>query len=157
MRKSPNALQAMFGSNSSVDLAASYPSRREAITLWNIFDQRVHPLVRISFSWALKSLRSASIEIEDQKQLTDAEHAFVFSLYLLSVISLSDEDCLREMHQPRPVLLSDFQMLCEEALTRTNLLCITDITVLKALTLYMVGRHSTCDASKLKMTLDGWN
>ena len=29
--------------------------------------------------------------------MIDAEHAFIFALYLLSVVSLSDEDCKNEL------------------------------------------------------------
>lgn len=130
----------MLCSKDPINLAGRCPSQQDAVTLWNTFDYRVNPLVRICFSWALKSLRSASVGPECQKQLTDAEHALIFSLYLISVISLSDQDCRRELHQPRSILLAEFQMLCEEALSRTNLFCITDITVLKALTIYMVTR-----------------
>lgn len=106
--------------------------------LWNVFGERVEPMVRIMFTWSLKQLRSASIDPQLRSQFTDAEHGFMFSLYLISVVSLSDEECNKTLHQPKSFLLSQFQLLCEEALTRTKLFCITNITVLRALTMYMV-------------------
>ncbi|KAL9109897.1 MAG: hypothetical protein Q9227_005420 [Pyrenula ochraceoflavens] len=138
-RNHPNAFQAMFSSRDPIDLASRCPSPQDATTLWNVFNQRVNPVVRISFSWALKPLHSISMHPEHQKQLTDAEHAFIFSMYLSSAVSLSDEECQRELHQPRSYIISELQILCEEALSRTNLFCMTDITVLKALTIYMAA------------------
>lgn len=138
-RDNPNALQGIFCSRKSIDLATRCPSRHDATTLWNIFYQRVNPLIRMLFSWALKRLHSASIDPESQEQLSAAEHAFIFSLYLISVVSLSDEECRRELHQSRSLLLSKFETLCEEAFSCTNLFCTTDIMVLKALNVYMVS------------------
>ena len=100
------------------------------------------PVTTISFGWALNQFRSISMDIEDRKRLSNAEHAFLFSLYLAGVISLSDEECKRDVQQSRLNLLTEYQTLCEEALSRTNLLCMTDITVLKALALYMVIHDS---------------
>ncbi|KAL6721752.1 hypothetical protein ACLMJK_000857 [Lecanora helva] len=138
-RNYPHALQGIFFGRSSIDLASRYPSQQDAITLWKIFNLRVNPVVRISFNWALMLLHSASMHPEYQKQFTDAEHALMFSLYLSSVISLSDEDCRREMHQPRSLLIAEFHTLCEEAFSRNNLLCMTDITVLQALAVYIAA------------------
>lgn len=98
----------------------------------------MNPLVRISFDWALKDLEAACLDGERQQKFTNAEHGFVFSIYLVSVVSLSEEDCSKELHQPRTLLRDNFHMLCEEALSRTNLFRVTDIVVLKALTIYMV-------------------
>lgn len=108
--------------------------------LWVIFSGRVEPMVRISFTWSLEQLRSASMDTELRTQFTDAEHGFVFSIFLISIVSLSDEDCNKMPHGSRHILLSEFQNLCKEALARTNLFCITDIMVLRALTMYMVIR-----------------
>lgn len=139
-QKAPNVFQGMLSGKKPVNLATGCPSKQDAIILWNTFNQRVNPVARISFSWALEPLRYNAVHAEKQQLLTDAEQAFVFSLYLISIVSLSDEDCSRKMHQSRSSLLSKFQMLCEDALSRTNIFCITDITVLKALTIYMVIR-----------------
>ena len=64
----------------------------------------------------------------------------MFALCLLTIVSLSDEECKGNLQQPRISLLFEYQMLCEKALSRTNIFCMTDITVLKAFTMYMVIR-----------------
>jgi len=135
---SPHAFQGVMSSKNSVELSTRYPSSQDATKLWHYFRQRVQPVARISFDAELKRLETVSFDSESRKQLSDAEHAFVFSLYLISVVSLSDEDCKRELHQSKSWLVLEYQLLCEEALSRTNLFCMTDIIVIKALTVYMV-------------------
>ena len=83
----------------SIDLAARSPSLDHAITLWETFNQRVRPVIRISFGWDLKRLQSTCINPQPPKQLNDAEQAFVFSLYLISVVSLSDDECRKKLLQ----------------------------------------------------------
>ena len=129
-----HALQGVLCSNNSIDLVAQCPSRRDAVKLWDFFYQRVDPLVRTSFSWTLKPLQLASTHPGSEKQINSAaEYAFIFSLYLLTIVSLSEEECKTEFLQHRSMLLSNFQALCDEALARTNIFCMTDIIVFKAL------------------------
>lgn len=149
-RNYPDAFNGRFSTNSSIDLSVSHPTQPTASVLWDAFSQRVNPLVRIIFSWSLSYWRSASTDQHLQKQLDDSEHALLFSLYLVSTTSLSEEECEEELHQPKATLMSKYQVLCEEALARTNILCITDITVLKALTIYMVSLPSTKPAFGLR-------
>ena len=138
MGNHPDAFRGAFCSMNTFDLAERHPSQQIAKSLWNAFWQRIKPVTAISFSWALKRMYERSIDPDEH--LSDAEHAFLFSIYLTSVNSLSEEECREELQRPKPSLVSEYQMLCEEALARTNLLCITDITVLKTLAFYLV-RH----------------
>ena len=138
-RNHPNAFQRMFRSNDEISASERYPSREDALTLWDTFSQRVHPILRISFSWELKRLQLSSTDADDRRRMSDAEHAFIFSLFFISVASLSEEECKMKLKQPRSFLLNEYQLLCEETLSRTNLFCMTDIMVLKALTVYMVA------------------
>lgn len=140
IRNSPSALQGLLSGNISIDLAAQYPSEQESGFLWDVFEKRVHPVLRISHAWELKKFQSISNDLEDRKQMTGPQHAFMFSVYHISVLSLSDDECRKGLLRPRSDLLAAFQTLCEEALSRTNLFCITDITVLKTLTIYVVTK-----------------
>lgn len=134
VRNAPNAFQAIFGSGYPADLSLRGPSRQDALTLWRFFSQRVNPVLRISFDKEL-----ACLNPENRKQLTDVEHTLTYSIYLLTVLSLSDEECRRELQQPRSLMVSHFQTLCEESLSHTNPFCVTNITVLKALAIYLVS------------------
>lgn len=107
--------------------------------LWDLFEQNVYPLVRIDFSWSLERLRTRSVDANSRNELTIAEQALVFSIYLISVASMSKEDRLQDSNESNSDLFNRIQLSCEEALLRNNILCIIDIVVLKALLLYMVS------------------
>ena len=134
----PNVLQGLFCSRGSIDLVARHPSIEDATFIWEAFDARIDPVVRIAFKWELRQLRTASLHLEQRKHLKDSQNAFIFSCYLISALSLTDDDCQQNLRQTRDWLLTEFQMLCEEALFRTNIFCMNDIMVLKTLTFYMV-------------------
>ena len=100
-RNHPNAFQAILSGDSSIDLAARSPSPDHAIRLWETFNERVKPVIRISFGWDLQRLQSTCMVPQPPKQLSAAEQAFVFSLYLISVVSLSDDECRKKLFQVR--------------------------------------------------------
>lgn len=128
----------MLGSRSSVEVAKKLPSEANAAELWIVFYQRVNPLIRITFSWELQRLQRASVDSEQQNQLSHAECTLLCSLYLLSAISLSEEECTKRLCRSKSQLISEFDSLFNEALSCIGLLCINDIIVLKALTMYIV-------------------
>lgn len=135
-RKRPHAFTDLFSCNQvDLDLSSRHPSPEQASLLWNTFYQRVEPLVRTTFRWKLQELRRQSEHPED---LSGVDHAFVLAIYLISIVSLLDEECDVLLHESKPYMLLQYHALCEEALLRTNLFCMNDITVIKALIFYMV-------------------
>lgn len=107
--------------------------------LWTIFKQRVNPLIRVSFSRDLDRLESATIAPAASTLEDDAEIALVSSIYLASVVSLSKAECTTKLRRSKKSLLSECQSFCEDALVRTNILCMKNIVALKALAIYLVG------------------
>lgn len=138
LRDRPHALSSIIGGQAAVSLLAREPSPQYADALWNTYRLRVEPLVRISYRWALDQLRARSVDVEQRQHLSATEQAFVCSVYLISVHSLPDEECQSTFDVPKPMLLNHYHVLCEEALMRTNILCIADIMVIKAIILYTV-------------------
>jgi len=96
-------------------------------------------MIRISFSWELQRLESATVLPDYSMQVNVADDALVSSIYLASITSLSDTECRAMLSQSRTSLLSQYQILCEEALARTNILCMNNTSALKAMALYLVG------------------
>lgn len=140
LRKRPHALSRITHGQDNVEALGRYPSLEQMEILWQIFGLRVEPIVRISYKWTLDELRVRSLDAEQRVSLSPAEQAYLFSLYLISVHSLNDEECQSMLHDSRSRLLVHYQTLCEEALIRTNLLCMADILVIKAIILYVVRR-----------------
>lgn len=120
------------------DLSSRHPSPGQAATLWSVFTQRVDPIVRVTFTWKMRDIQLRSTDPENVKHLSASEHAFVLAIYFISIASLSDEECHNILQESRASLLHQYHALCEEALLRSNLFCITDLIVIKALIFYMV-------------------
>lgn len=150
-REKPSALQSILTNNSLLDLVAGHPPQQQASVIWNTFKQRVRPIIRISFDWTLRRLESISLHPDQLKRLTNAEHALIFSLYLLGVSSLSEDECRTRLQRSKSLVLSELQMYCEQALQRTDIFCITEITVMQALTYYMVSCMSQEFASYIDL------
>ena len=120
-------------------MAGRHPTPQDATTLWDIFCRRVHPLAKISFDWELEHIRGTAIAPNGSDELTYQEHAFIFAVYYASVTSLSEDECSRLLERPKATLVSDFQMLCEQALAASNLLGASDLTTIQASILYIVS------------------
>lgn len=139
-RTKPDALRGLLQIDHAMDLPSQHPTIQDANFLWERFLRNANPLIKIDFDWALEKLRSTSTTPEGRVQLKDEEHAFVSSVFLMSVVSLSEEECAKFLGQPKEVLLSHYQTICEQAFSRSNIFCITTTTVIRAIVLYIVGR-----------------
>lgn len=146
----PDAMQGILRGQDVVDRSLLWLSQQDALILWKTFAHRVQPLVRVSFDWNLKRLsdRFIATQLGSKGQygssggtavFSDGEYALLYSIYLITVVSFSEEECVISLHQPKPFLVSQFQLLCEDALYKTNIFCITDIKVLQALAHYMIS------------------
>ncbi|KAK6220659.1 hypothetical protein LQW54_002104 [Pestalotiopsis sp. IQ-011] len=108
--------------------------RAQAVFL--LYKQRVHPFIKISFSWDLDRLESATASRSHDK-LDDADRALVASTFLAAVISLTDAECREKFGHPRATLISECHATCEKAMAATNLLGMKNIVALKALAIYL--------------------
>ena len=139
-RTKPNALQGlMVRTDHAMDFSSQHPAIQDANFLWERFMRNANPLIKIDFDWALRQLQLTSTTPEGRAQLDDEHHAFVFCVYLMSVVSLPQEECTRFLGQPKEVLLAHYQAICEQALSRSNIFCITNTIVIRAILLYIVG------------------
>ncbi|KAL8968213.1 MAG: hypothetical protein Q9183_002569 [Haloplaca sp. 2 TL-2023] len=139
IRNAPNAFQRIFYRQTALNLAERDPPSQDAAILWNVFSQGIHPVLRISFSSDYKRSFFASTQPGRYEPLTEAEHIFKFTLYLITVLSLSDEECVQKLHHPKSSMVSQFQTIVEEALSHTNIFCVNNVTILKALTVYLMS------------------
>lgn len=138
----PNALQSIICQAPYIDVAKSHPTPQDAATLWDVFYQRVHIVVKISFDWEMERLRVATMSPDGPGDLVSQDHALIFAIYLITVSSLSEDECSSMLNRPKLALSADFQILCEQALAGSNFLCASDLKTLQASTLYMVSPTS---------------
>ena len=95
-------------------------------------------MLKVFFAWEVEELKSSSISPTTNKSFSNQEHAFLFALYLISSLSLSEDECWNMLRRKKLDLLQEFQWLCEQALAAANFLASTDIIMLQALTIYLV-------------------
>jgi hypothetical protein len=115
-------------------------SIQRANILWQVFAQRVEPFVRIMFRWVMDDLRTRSTNLELQSSLTPTEHALVMGVCYVSINSLTNEECRSMLQLQRSTLLAECQFQCEESLLHTNLFCMSDLNVIRAVIFYVVGQ-----------------
>ena len=123
----------------SVDLSKCHPSSQQAAALWDAYRQNAHPLAKICFDWDLEQMRTEIVSAASACIMSAAKHAFTFAIYLISVRSLSNEECYALLNQPRDIAVSEFQKLCEQALAMAHFLSTSDVMVIQALALYIVS------------------
>lgn len=137
-RTKPDALKGLLKIDYATDLISQHPTVQDANFLWDKFERNANPLIKIDLDWSLRQVRSTSTTHEGRTQLKDEEHSFVFCVYLMSVVSLPEEECARILRQSKQALLFHYQAICEQALSRSNIFCITNTTLIRAILLYIV-------------------
>jgi hypothetical protein len=125
------------GSDVHQTLGVPVPHERSKF-LWDTFIKRVEPFVRILFNWSLRELRVKSTAADQQQSLSGSEVALEMAIYYVATNSLLDEECQQVVGLSQPDLLAEHQARCEVALSRLNLLCITEFSAIKAIALYVV-------------------
>ncbi|KAK9781353.1 hypothetical protein SCARD494_14126 [Seiridium cardinale] len=137
LRNAPSAFQSIICSRQPPNLTAARHFGDNTKTLWSIYKQRVDPFVKTTFSWDLERLEASVTSSPQSSRLDDAEDALISSIYLGSVTSLTDAECREKFNRSKSSLVSECQALCEEALARTNILCMKNIIALKAMAVYL--------------------
>jgi hypothetical protein len=125
---------------SHTGLSAESVSLQIAEVLWHVFGQRVEPLVRIMYRWAWEELRTKSIDPELRLSISATENALLTAIYYVSANSLTDEESITLLQQSRSSFLDERQARCEDALLSTNIFCMTDLGVIKAVVFYSVRK-----------------
>jgi hypothetical protein len=112
------------------------PSPREITALWKQYLKNVHPLVMIFFDWEIELIIVRASK--DLTSLAYGEKALVFSILLITTMSLSEEQCLDLLREKRSQALTTFQRAVEDSLLVADFLVTSDRFVLQAFILYLV-------------------
>ncbi|EXK86459.1 hypothetical protein FOQG_09729 [Fusarium oxysporum f. sp. raphani 54005] len=109
----------------------------EALKLWDLFMERVEPIVKISFSWTLTHLRAALSDAEKWTRLDNGDHVLILSTCLFGATSLTNQECLDLFGRTKASLTNECRVQCDMAFSRISLLAIDSISTLKAMCLYI--------------------
>lgn len=128
----------LFGSRTtSVDISTLHPEPVHIFRLWQLYLENIDPLLKMTHT---PSLQPRIIEaIGDVKSIKPTLEALMFSIYTMSVLNLSVDDCQAMFGAQKAVLLTRYQFGCQQALLNAGFLRGGDRDCLTALVLYLVG------------------
>jgi hypothetical protein len=131
----------LFGSrNAAVDISVLHPDPVQIFRLWQVYLENVDPLLKVTHT---PSLQGRIIEAaSDLSRVSTALEALLFSIYCISVLSLSAENCRAIFGSTKEDLLTKFHFACQQALVNCGFLRSSDRESLTALYLYIVCRQS---------------
>ncbi|KAI3324420.1 hypothetical protein HD806DRAFT_495026 [Xylariaceae sp. AK1471] len=136
---------------SVVDLSRLHPEPIHIIRLWQIYLDNVDPLLKVTHNSTLQGRI-----IDAASRLNDIEsplEALMFSIYCISVLSLSDEDCQTMFNASKKDLLTRNHLACQEALLNCGYMRTNDRDCLTALHLYLVSAGQSVDPRALSSML----
>ncbi|KAF6835656.1 fungal specific transcription factor domain-containing protein [Colletotrichum plurivorum] len=142
-KKPPAPINLIFGHQGLDTTAMLHPSAVQTFRLWQVFLSNVHSLTKI--------LHGPSMQEEILKALQDPSgmdasmEALLFSIYLIAVVSLTEEECHSLLDESREKHLFRYRYATETALSRVDFLRSTDLRVLQAFTLYLLSLRYLCD------------
>ncbi|KAH8667074.1 fungal-specific transcription factor domain-containing protein [Xylariales sp. PMI_506] len=132
----------------TASLLSSHPSPQNVSELWSRYLSHVHPMTKLFFDWDKEPLLKKAANAP--QTLSVGEQAFVFAIYFITILSLSDEECEEVMGQSsQSQLLDNFQSSAETALLAAGFVATSDLLVLQAFLLYVLAmrnraRPATC-------------
>jgi hypothetical protein len=126
--------------NTPLSVEDYHPDPVHAFRLWQIFLDRVNPLTKIIH---VPSLQPYVIEATtDPSKVPMHYHAVLMAVYLMAVISLSENECHQILGSPRDHALQKFTSGTKQALQRFDFLRNYDMAALQALVLFLVSLES---------------
>ncbi|KAI2622053.1 hypothetical protein GGS21DRAFT_541641 [Xylaria nigripes] len=129
----------------AVDMQDLHPNFSHVFQMWKLFTDRVNPLTKVVHMPTLQPyVMDAAIDIN---AVPLPYQALLFSIYTIATVSLSSQECVQLLGMPRDDALSQFTRGTKLALTRANFLKNYNMTILQALTLYMLSLNDRADSN----------
>jgi hypothetical protein len=131
----------LFGApNSTVDLPKLHPGPVHIFRLWQIYLENVEPLIKVMHTPTMQGrIVEAASNITN---ISPTFEALMFSIYCVSLQSLSGDDCQSIFGSLKEDLLTRYKFGCQQALLKCGFIRSSDPDCLTALYLYLVGLSS---------------
>ena len=139
MYESENNDHLLFGSpRTNIDLSTLHPGQAQIFRLWQIYLENVNPLLKVTHTptWQSRIIDA----VTDLSSISPATESLLFSIYCISIVSLTDEECRASFGSPRKDLLANYQFGCRQALLNCRVLRTSDLDCLTAFYLYLVSK-----------------
>jgi hypothetical protein len=109
------------------------------VYLWHTYVANIDPVVKISHAPSVQHIVLGQI---GRPALSRNEQALASAIYFISAVSLSDEQCRRDLQDTRANVLSKYRHSSEVALSAAGFITTTDVTVLQAFVLHLTALRS---------------
>ena len=134
----PTQADIFFGNSSSrSNLRALHPHPSHIPLLWNAFQENVNPLIKVLHNPSTKKLFLQASQNLDS--ISRSINALMFCVYLAAVTSLSEQDCMNMLGEPKTTLFTRYKYAAQKALLGANYLKSSDLMVLQAFVVYLVS------------------
>ncbi|THX40346.1 hypothetical protein D6D10_03572 [Aureobasidium pullulans] len=139
-------------SSQNVDLLSLHPIAGQIETYWNVYKERVDPLVKVLHIPTIEPTVLASAS--HLANLSKSFEALLFAIYYGATTSLSEEDCINKLGEEKGLLLSRYRFGVEQALARANFLTTEEMMVVQAIVIFLICLRRNNDA-RVIWTLTG--
>jgi hypothetical protein len=127
----------IFPSPASDDLRDLHPSTVHIFRLWQKFLDSINPLIKILHAPTVQQqVLDASADLDN---IPKGVEALMFGIYCTAVTSFDEPECAATFGESKPTLLTRYHAGARQALSRAGLLRSSDMTILQAFVLYIVG------------------
>lgn len=131
----------LFGlRHTPVELSTLHPNPVQIFQLWQVYLNNVDPLLKVTHTPTLQGrIIEATSNLDN---VAPALEALMFSIYAISVMSLTTEECQASFNSSRDEMLSKYQFACQQALLNSEYLRTNDRECLAAFYLFLVSRSA---------------
>lgn len=120
----------------ALDLSGFHPEPVQIFRLWQIYLNNVDPLLKVTHT---PSMQGRIIEAASNvTNINPTFEALMFSIYSISIMSLTTDECQAMFGSLKENLLSRYQLGCQQALLNCGYLRTGDRECLTALYLFLV-------------------
>ncbi|KAI0378038.1 hypothetical protein F5Y04DRAFT_166125 [Hypomontagnella monticulosa] len=124
-----------------------HPSAIQIFQLWQIYLNNVNPLLKLTHTPTLQvRIIEAGANLD---KVSRPLEALMFSIYLMAVTSIDDEECRLTFNASRNTLLAKYYYAAQQALLNSGFMRNPDLTVLQAYLLYLLGSRQYSDPRSL--------
>ena len=127
----------IFGfSSTAVTLRDLHPPREKLSIFWDVYKDRIDPLVRLfhrGYTWKLLVEASQNLD-----QVCKPTEALMFAIYFAVVTSLAPAECRSILSEDKDVAVKKYRFGIEQALARAEFLTTQELLVLQAFTLFLI-------------------
>ncbi|KAI5194831.1 hypothetical protein E4T39_08491 [Aureobasidium subglaciale] len=139
-------------SSQNVDLLSLHPIAGQIEAYWNVYKERVDPLVKVLHIPTIEPTVLASAS--HLANLSKSFEALLFAIYYGATTSLSEVDCLNKLGEEKGLLLSRYRFGVEQALARASFLTTEEMMVVQAIVIFLICLRRNNDA-RVIWTLTG--